>query len=185
MIPTETLRELFDYNFWARDQQLKACRALTPEQFLRPMGSSFSSVRDTLAHLLVAEWIWHERWRGRSPRTIPGVPEGLSFEEMTQRWNEQFPTLASLGERWRAVEGDIRNFLTGLGEKDLAREVSYVNIRGEAWSYPLWRAMIHVVNHQTYHRGQITTLLRQLGAKAPQIDLLYAHDVGFRAGGQG
>src|SRR5438445_401489 len=57
---------MFDYNYWARDRQLKACKALSPEQFLRPMGSSFSSLRDTLAHLVAVEWVWQERWRGNS-----------------------------------------------------------------------------------------------------------------------
>lgn len=180
MIPLETLRELYDYNYWARDRQLEACRALTPEQLRRPMGSSFSSVRDTLAHLLVVEWVWHERWRGREPRTLPGVEEGISFEEMSRRWNDQFPALEKIEGRWRGVERDIRDFLAALAEKDLAREVRYQNFRGETWAYPLWRAMLHVVNHQTYHRGQITTLLRQLGAKAPAIDFLVAHDLGFR-----
>ena len=81
MVPLETLRELYAYNYWARDRQLEACAALSQEQFLRPMGSSFSSVRDTLAHVMGAEWIWLERWRGRSPQTMPGVPEGLPFQE--------------------------------------------------------------------------------------------------------
>jgi uncharacterized damage-inducible protein DinB len=180
MIPVETLRELYDYDSWARDRQLKACAALSPEQFLRPMGSSFSSLRDTLAHLLAAQWIWHERWRGRSWRTMPGVAEGLPLEEMRRRWNEQFPTPGSLAERWRPLERDIHGFLMGLSDQDLAREIRYLNVLGEAWSYPLWRVMIHLVNHQTYHRGQVTTLLRQLGATAPATDFLVAHDEGFR-----
>ncbi|MFB3778645.1 MAG: DinB family protein [Bryobacteraceae bacterium] len=68
MIPTETLPELYDYNYWARDRQLEACGALTEEQFLRPLGSSFSLVRDTLAHLVGVEWLWLERWLGGSTR---------------------------------------------------------------------------------------------------------------------
>ncbi len=67
-----SLRELIDYNYWARDRQLETCAALTPEQFLKPLGGSFPSVRDTLAHLIAVEWIWLERWRGRSPRTLLG-----------------------------------------------------------------------------------------------------------------
>ena len=50
------LNELFTYNYWARDVQLRACAALTEEQFLRPIGGSFPSVRDTLAHLVLVEW---------------------------------------------------------------------------------------------------------------------------------
>ena len=75
MVPLATLRELFAYNYWARDRQLEACAALTQEQFQRPLGNSFSSLRDTLAHLVGAEWVWLERWRGRSPRALPAAEE--------------------------------------------------------------------------------------------------------------
>ena len=104
MIPLETLRELFDYNYWARDRQLEACSALSEEQFLRPMGNSFSSVRDVLAHLIFAEWVWLERWRGRSPTRA----------DKQQVAADGFPTLASIRERWNTVEGNIRSYLTGL-----------------------------------------------------------------------
>lgn len=163
MIPLATLRELFDYNYWARDRQLEACAALTPEQFLRPLGSSFSSLRDTLAHLVGAEWIWLERWRGRSPAKT----------EAAEYAGEKFATLAAIEERWRAVERGVREYLDRLDEATLSRPLTYQNLQGEPWTYPLWRTLLHVVNHQTYHRGQVTTLLRQLGAKAAPIDFLH------------
>lgn len=167
MIPLATLRELFDYNYWARDRQLEACAVLTPEQFLRPLGSSYSSLRDTLAHLVGAEWIWLERWRGHSP-----TPAGA-----TDFAAEKFPALAVIEARWRDVEREMRDYLGGLREDALAQPFTYVNLKGQRWTYPLWRTLLHVVNHQTYHRGQVTTLLRQLGAQPPQIDYLVAHDV--------
>ncbi|HKZ53690.1 MAG TPA: DinB family protein [Candidatus Acidoferrales bacterium] len=165
MIPLETLRRLYDYNYWARDRQFEACRTLTEEQFLRPLGSSFSSVRDTLAHLVAVEWVWHERWRSRSPRAVP--------------WPHDFPTVAAVEERWRGVERDVRDFLAQLSEEQLAGQLSYVNFAGAPCAYPLWQAMVHLVNHQTYHRGQVNTLLRQLGAKAAPLDLLLAADAGL------
>jgi len=167
MIPIDTLRELFDYNYWARDRQLEACAALTEEQFLRPMGSSFSSVRDTLAHLVAVEWVWLERWLGRSPTKI----EGGEYSA------ETFPTLGTVRERWQRVESNMRSYLSGLQDSALEAPLSYTNFKGERWTYPLWQTLLHVVNHQTYHRGQITTLLRQLGASAPAIDFLVAQDV--------
>ncbi len=162
MIPLATLRDLFDYNYWARDRHLQACAALTEEQFIRPMGSSFSSVRDTLAHLVGAEWIWCERWQGRAPRALPTAGE--------------FPTLGAVETRWRAVEHDVRAYLGGLREDALARPLTYVNIKGETWTYPLWQTLFHLVNHQTYHRGQVTTLLRQFGVKAVATDFLVSLD---------
>lgn len=167
MVPPATFRELYDYNYWARDRQLKACAGLAPEQFVRPLGNSFSSVRDTLAHLAWAEWIWLERWQGRSPRRVPAANE--------------FPTLESIAEYWSRVEQGVRGYLPSLTEEKLAQPLTYINLRGETWSYPLWRTLLHLVNHQTYHRGQITTMLRLLGASPPAVDFLVAHDLAFRA----
>ncbi len=171
MLPVEVLRELFEYNYWARDRQLDACGALTEEQFLRPMGSSYSSLRDTLAHLVAAEWIWLERWLGRSPTRL----------EAEDYAAERFPTLAAVRDRWQSVEHDMRAYLAGMQHQALERPLSYTNLKGERWTYPLWQTLLHLVNHQTYHRGQITTLLRQLGAAAPAIDYLVAQDVAARA----
>ena len=166
MIPLGTFRDLFDYNYWARDCQLEACAALSQEQFLRPMGSSFSSVRDTLAHLVAVEWIWHERWRGKSPSKVDAQEFGA----------DTFPNLVAVRDRWRAVESDVRSFLARLREPDLAQPLRYTNMKGEKYAYPLWQSLLHVVNHQTYHRGQVTTLLRQLGAQAPAVDYLVMKD---------
>ena len=167
MISVPVFRELFDYNYWARDRQLEACAVLTPEEFIRPLGNSFPSLRDTLAHLLGAEWLWIERWNGRFPRAMPQGGE--------------FPTISSIEQRWRVVERSMREYLAGLSEAVLARPLTYSNMKGENWTYPLWRMLFHLINHQTYHRGQVTTLLRQLGAEPKQIDFLAAHDMGFQS----
>jgi uncharacterized damage-inducible protein DinB len=181
MISIETLRELYDYNYWARDRQLEACAALSREQFLRPMGSSFSSVRDTLVHVMGAEWIWLERWLGHPAKTLPGVPEGLGFDETFRRWSDQFPDLATIAARWKDIERDMRDYLAGLEAERLDGPLTYLNLQGKTWTYALWRTILHVVNHGTYHRGQVTTLLRQHGAKAVGLDLLAAYDSGLRA----
>jgi uncharacterized damage-inducible protein DinB len=166
MIPLETLRELYEYNYWARDRQFQACTALTSEQFLGLLGSSFSSLRDTMAHLLMAEWVWLERWQGRSP----------TREDVATLAADRFLSPDSLREAWEPVEMGVREFLRICSEKDLSRSISYTNFQGKVWTYPLWRMLFHVVNHQTYHRGQITTLLRQLGATPVQTDYLAAFD---------
>lgn len=165
MVPLKTFSELFEYNYWARDRQLEACAVLSPEEFQRALGNSYLSIRDTLAHLVGAEWLWLERCRGRSPRAMPSA--------------EEFPTLVTIAERWRTVEQGMREYLSGLNEEVLARTLIYTNLRGETWKYPLWRVLLHLVNHQTYHRGQVTTLLRQLGRRPAPVDLLVADDMGL------
>jgi uncharacterized damage-inducible protein DinB len=160
------LRELMDHAYWARDRQLQVCATLTPEEFLRPLGASFSSIRGTLAHLVGVEWIWLERWKGHSPRSLPAP--------------EEFPTLAALSERWSLLERDLREYMAGLNEETLELPVTYLNTRGESWTYPLWRLILHAVNHQSYHRGQVTVLLRRLGLHPAPVDFLKGHDMGFR-----
>lgn len=159
------VNELFRHNYWARDRHLQACESLTGEQFLRPLGSSFPSIRDTLAHLVAAECFWLDSWRGR--------PLGPSMSP------EEFPTLAVVNERWRKVECEMWNYLAGLSEDALLRPITYMDPDGKTWTHVLWRMMMHLLHHQSYHRGQIATLLRQLGVQPPDVDFLTAHDLGF------
>lgn len=156
------IRQLFDYNRWAGHRALTAASTLATDDFLRPMGNSFSSVRDTLAHILGAEWVWLERWQGRSPEALldPAV----------------FPTVQSLESRWKIVEREQMQFIEALTPQRLREELAYINLRGQRYSYPLWQQLVHVVNHSSYHRGQITTLLRQLGAEAASTDFLVYFD---------
>jgi uncharacterized damage-inducible protein DinB len=148
---------LYDYNAWANARILRAVEPLTPEAFLRDLKNSFPSVRDTLVHILGAEWIWLRRWHGESPsQTLPAA---------------DFLTLASLKDRYAAVEKERRAFLEGLSEKRLAQPFPYRDIAGKAHTLLLVQSLQHVVNHGTYHRGQITTMLRQLGATPVSTDL--------------
>ncbi len=163
MIDLASLRELYDYNSWARHRQLGACQKLTEEEFLRPMGSSFSSLRDTCVHLLGAEWIWLERFRGKSPQSVPA-------------WLDQLRGQSSIAARWQVVELDLREYLDALKTSALTRPLTYLNLQGKQWTYPLWKALLGLVIHQSYHRGQVTTLLRQIGAKPVPVDYLVYFD---------
>jgi uncharacterized damage-inducible protein DinB len=162
MISLEGLRELYDYNYWARDQQLAACAGLSEEQLGQALGSSFGSLRATLKHLLGAEWVWLERFRGRSPSAVP--------------WLKETETLDAIRGRWQSIEADMRRYLGELKPEALAAPLTYQNLKGETWTYPLAQCLMHLMNHGTYHRGQVTMALRQLGATPPGIDLLVYYD---------
>jgi uncharacterized damage-inducible protein DinB len=155
----EDMRQLYDYNAWANRRAMEAAAALTPEQFTKPLGSSFSSVRDTLAHLYGAEWIWLERFQGRSPASFPDA--------------SQFANLARLRERWLEQETHLLGFVRGLTQADLDRAMEYKTLKFGVYRNSLWQSMQHLVNHGTYHRGQVTTLLRQLGAQPILTDLMH------------
>jgi len=158
MTPQE-MRVLFDYNAWANHRALEAACRLTTEQFVQRMGSSFGSVRDTLGHIFGAEWLWLERFQGRSPASLPDTA--------------QFKDLAGLRERWDEHEPRLLGFVRGLTQADLDRVMEYKTLKFGVYSNPLWQSMQHVVNHGTYHRGQVTTLLRQLGAQPILTDLMH------------
>ena len=158
MTPDE-MCALYDFNAWANHRSLEAASALKPEEFTRTMGSSFSSVRDTLAHIYGAEWIWLERFQGRSPSNLP---------EPTQ-----FADVTSLRERWLEHEAHLLKFVRGLSQTDLERVLEYKTLKYGVYKNPLWQSMQHVVNHGSYHRGQVTTLLRQLGAQPILTDLMH------------
>jgi len=155
-------QELYRYNRWANDRVFEAVAALSPQDFTKGLGNSYPSVRDTLTHIVWAEWIWLQRWKGTSPRQ--------TFDP------EEFPELKPLRARWQELSTDQRAFLGAVTRERLRAVLPYVNLQGQTWRYPLWRQMYHVVNHSSYHRGQLTTMLRQLEAVPMPTDFLVFHD---------
>lgn len=145
---------LLDYHYWARDRVLDALSAITPEQFTRPLGNSFSSLRDTVAHLCAAERIWITRFKGEKSAGFP-APDRL-------------PDVDAARKEWAALERDMRAQLAGMGPQAVERTIAYQDMRGNNHADALWQMLQHVVNHGTYHRGQITTMLRQLNAAPPK-----------------
>jgi uncharacterized damage-inducible protein DinB len=158
MTPEEA-RFLFDYNAWANQRTLEAAAQLSDEQFTKPLCSSFSSVRDTLAHICGAEWVWLERYHGRSPASIPDI--------------SHVQTAAALREHWQPQAEKLLAFVRGVSQSDLDRVMEYRTINFGMYKNPMWLSLQHLANHGTYHRGQITTLLRQLGAKPILTDLIH------------
>jgi uncharacterized damage-inducible protein DinB len=154
----DDIRLLYDFNSWANRRTIEACAPLAPEQFTRDLASSFRSVRDTLAHIYGAQWIWLERWHGRTPATLPSAAD--------------FPDLETVRRRFVEIDRNLVDFAASLNADDLHRVVQYKTVAGTSHAQPLWQMLQHLANHSTYHRGQVTTLLRQLDAKATSTDLI-------------
>ena len=151
-------RRLFSYNVWANELFLDTARGLTEEQFTHHIPSSFPTVRDTLAHMAFAEWLWLRRWSGEFPTSRPD-------------WTKE-PSLDVITTQFRAAAEERSNLLDTLTDDDLRRDFPYRNLAGDPYSALLGELMAHVVNHGTYHRGQLTTMLRQLGVKPPSTDFV-------------
>jgi uncharacterized damage-inducible protein DinB len=154
--PLETLRELYAYNRWANGKTLESVRLLSADEYEQTTGGSFGSVRGTLAHLYGADWVWLERLHGRSPRAMP---EG-----------EELSTLEGLAAKWNAVQDAREAFLAALTPERLVGPLSYAGFDGKPFTRVLGAALFHVANHGTYHRGQVVTLLRQLGRTPASTD---------------
>ena len=168
---TSTLRRLFDYNEWANARTLQSVEGLTPEVLVRDLSSSFRSIAETLAHIVSVEWVWLRRWKGVSPSSVP------EWAADTDR--------RSLGQRLREIEQGRAAFLASLGEADLDRVILDTNFKGEAWRCTLRNMLLHLVNHSTYHRGQVATMLRQVGAVPLATDLLLFQDEADRTDAAG
>lgn len=154
---TADLTTLYHYTSWANERIFEAAEALTAEQTLRPVGGSFPCVRDTLAHTAAADWIWLCRWTGENPRGWPTWANG---------------SVSEIREEWRRIHVARLAFIAGLSDADLDREVVFTRINGESDRAPLGFLLQHVVNHATYHRGQVASQLRLLGVTPPSTDLL-------------
>jgi len=163
---TDDLRRLLKFNEWANARVFDALATLTPEQLTKDLGSSFPSPVLTAAHMVAGEWIWLQRWRGESPTVVFLAGDYSDTGAVKARWGE--------------LHAGQEDFLRTLDEAALSRNIRYVNLRGETWEYALWKQMLHVVNHSSYHRGQAATMLRQLGRTPPATDFLIFYDEGGR-----
>jgi uncharacterized damage-inducible protein DinB len=158
------IRHLFDYTEWANGLALNAAAKLPDEDLRRDVGISHGSILGTLLHMAGAEWIWLERWNGRSP----------AKNEAWSLWTaESCADLATLNERWRDVVNSRARYISELDESRLAAELAFKLLSGDPSSMRLVDQMQHVANHATLHRGQVVGMIRQLGIDPPSTDLLF------------
>ena len=158
------IRHLFDYTEWANDLAMDAAAKLPDEHLRRDVGISHRSIFETLLHMAGAEWIWIERWNGRSPA------KAVAWASWTA---ESCPDLRTLKERWGDVIDRRGRLISGLDEEQLQAELAFKLLSGDASSMRLVHQMQHVVNHATMHRGQVVGLIRQLGIDPPATDLIF------------
>jgi uncharacterized damage-inducible protein DinB len=151
-------RELFAYSSWANGRVFGAAEELSGDDLVAVIASSFPSVRQTLGHIVAAEWVWLRHWRGQSPTAMPTwAAEG---------------SLGNLKAQLGAVEAERAEYLAGLTDAALGELCAYRTLSGEEWTNVLGGLMRHVINHSTYHRGQVATQLRHLGRTPPTTDLI-------------
>jgi len=158
------IKHLFDYTEWANGRVIDAASKLSDEDFRRDVRISHISIFGTLLHMAGAEWIWLERWNGRSPAKDAAWP----------LWTpESCANLEILKERWRDVIDRRAHFFSVLDEARLGAELPFKLLSGDPCSMRLVDQMQHVANHATMHRGQIVGMIRQIGVEPPPTDLIF------------
>ena len=146
------------YHQWATGRVLDETVPLPSEQLVKSLGASFGSVYGTLVHTYQADCIWRDRLAGRPTGQLADYEApGCTYD---------------LQKAWMDMLAEIVAWADGLSEGDWAREMSYTTLAGVPYRTPLWQMVLHVVNHGSHHRGQITNMLRQLGVKPANLDLI-------------
>ena len=159
MASATVVRDLLLYMLWADRLMLKAVREVSAEDLTRDAGISFGSLLGTMAHMLGSQQLWFARFSGHPLDHRPGL--------------QDFPNLPAWIHGWEETAAGIEAFLAGVTDEQLAATLTWTGSNGEVYTRPLWQPVLHMVNHNTYHRGQVVSLLRQMGYTPPTTDLIY------------
>jgi uncharacterized damage-inducible protein DinB len=147
-IDSKFLFDHLEYSRWATERSMDSARPLTEEERTRYMYVSHRSVLGTLVHIYEADRIWFSRLLG-SPR--------FTLSDQGENY-----TLDGLAVAWKKLTDEFIAWISVLTDEEVESTLKYVNIQGIPGELKIWQVVLHVVNHATYHRGQVTTMLRQL-----------------------
>ncbi|MGH8706421.1 MAG: DinB family protein [Burkholderiales bacterium] len=149
------------YNRWMNARLYECCARLSDEERKRDAGAFFKSIHGTLNHLLLGDRIWLGRFVGK-PFVVQSLDQEL-YADFGELRAERVKTDAAIDE-----------WLSSLSESDFEADLSYTSVvNPQPRRYPLWFAVTHFFNHQTHHRGQLTTLLSQRGMDPGVTDLIW------------
>lgn len=150
---------LFDYNDWANGRIAAVAEQVSSEQFLAPANVSHGSLRDTLVHMLNADWIWRLRCQ-----------EGVSPESLLPY--EDFPDFGALRSRWEKESAALRSYVKSLTDEDLLQTIHYSSTAGRPYSDTLGHILVHLINHGTQHRSEAAVLLTDYGRSPGDLDFI-------------
>jgi uncharacterized damage-inducible protein DinB len=159
----EDIQLLYEYDRWANNRVFQAVSRLSAEQFTRDLGGSYRSVRDALVHIIAGEWGWLAYWK--EPSQSAAFLTDLKERRDTLFNPDAFPNVAALRQKWAEVEKEQAGFVNSLTNETLGKMLPF-----RATQVRLAHLMQHLANHSTYHRGQVSLLMRQLGAEPVATD---------------
>jgi uncharacterized damage-inducible protein DinB len=164
-------RRFAQYNSWFNGRLYELVSSLTDEERRRDMGAFFRSIHGTLNHILLTDRIWLGRvsQHAHGFRSLEKTPLIFEFESLGQILYERFPELTA---QRRETDAAIRGWVEELTPEVLESDLAYSRSTGQSMVAPLWHVASHLFNHQTHHRGQVTTLLSQLGRDPGVTDFI-------------
>ncbi len=156
------------YNRWMNQRVYACCADLSHEELKKDRAAFFRSIHGTLNHIILGDLIWLGRFTGEPFTAFSGLDDEL------------YPDFDALRKARTRVDAEILEFIDALDESDIAGDLRYTTVINPAPRVsPFWFALMHFFNHQTHHRGQVTTLLSQVGIDPGVTDLMWLPDVPF------
>jgi uncharacterized damage-inducible protein DinB len=155
---TGAIRTHFDYTAWASARLVNAAGSLSPEEVAKDFGTADHSVLGTLVHVYAGDRIWFDRVHGNLRARFIEPERDMHLHVLQNDW----PPLLRQWQKWAA----------GQTEESILQKASYKDLKGNAYETPLWQIALHLVNHGTHHRGQVSGFLRAMGHVPPPLDLM-------------
>lgn len=171
MSQTDLFRQMAAYNQWINDRLYEVSSCLDADELERDRGAFFGSIWGTLNHIAVGDTLWLKRFAshpsGRATlHAVAALPNPSSLDQIL------FEDFGRLHEHRRWLDGEIIRWADGLAEADVDQVLTYQNSKGKPFNKRLSHLILHFFNHQTHHRGQVSTLLSQAGEDVGVTDLL-------------
>jgi uncharacterized damage-inducible protein DinB len=151
------IKFLHAYNSWANNHIFETLAPVPEEKYKRDMKSSHGGLHGTLVHIVGAEKLWLERFAGNAQPMLK---------------SDSVPSLAELRSLWEKTGFDMARWLGAMSDRKLQETFTMKTLKGDTYTHVFWHAFQHMVNHSSYHRGQIITMLRQLDEKPVTTDLI-------------
>ncbi len=142
-------KELFEYHVWANETMCSWLNKIDDAQWKQNIVSSFNSIESTVLHVASAEKLWLERFENKPSNDL--------------LINSFKGSKAELASVWLEISNSLKILIENFDEERLKENLTYKNIKGIEFTIPYYWLFTHVVNHSTYHRGQLVTMLRQVG----------------------
>jgi uncharacterized damage-inducible protein DinB len=155
----ELLKQFASYNIWANQKILDVILSLPEEKQLAEVPSSFNSLYKTVLHMWDSQSVWWQRMKLQERIILPGENFNGNMKDVVNGLMQQ-------SRQWEEWVSNVSELL-------LDHVFQYQNVRKEQFKQPIYQMLLHVFNHDTYHRGQLINMLRQLGVgKLPQTDFI-------------